>query len=116
MNAIEIIESFFTEDQIEVIKATIRYGSWGYTDHIFRSGDQKIAYCFCTSDAKFGLKGKYTPKQISGYFSAIEKIIEANKFDFINHESDYWGNWEKDEGMLLFDGDLLKELYKWSEK
>ena len=106
MKVAEVIESVFTQKEVEVIKATIRHGSWG---------DNEVAHGYCTEDAKRGLP-EYTARQIAGIFSGIAKKIKENGFDFMSHIPDYWERGRSSDGMLIVSDEVYREIEIWAKK
>ncbi len=113
MKVAEVIRSVFTEKEVEVIKATIRHGFWGDTSETMANGDNKVAYGYCTEDAKRGLP-EYTARQIAGIFSGIAKKIKENGFDFMSHVPDYWDEGNTNDGMLFVSDEVYREIEIWA--
>jgi len=113
MKVAEVIESVFTQKEVEVIKATIRHGLWGDTSETMANGEAKYGYGYLTKDAKRGLP-QYTPRQIAGIFSGIAKKIKENGFDFMCHIPDYWGEGKTSDGMLIVSDEAYREIEIWA--
>lgn len=108
MKTTELMEKSFTEEQIAVIKATVRSGYWGELYKYMASGEMKAAYGYSTSGVRVdGL----TAHQIAGIYSEIAKVIEENKFEFIAHTSDFLGD---GKGMLFISSDVDTEVSMWA--
>lgn len=115
MKATEVIESVFTQNEVEVIKATVRHGFWGDTSETTANGETKYGNGYLTEDAKRGLP-EYTARQIAGIFSGIAKKIKENGFDFMSHIPDYWGEGKTSDGMLFLSDEVIPELEEWAKK
>ena len=113
MKAAEIIESTFTQKEVEVIKATIRHGFWGDAKETMANGENKYGNGYFTEDAKRGLP-QYTARQIAGIFSGIAKKIKENGFDFMTHIPDYWGEGKTSDGMLFVSEEVYREIEIWA--
>lgn len=115
MRTAEIIESVFTKNEVDVLKATIRFGFWGDGSHVMGNGETKEGNGYFTEDAKMGVSD-LTPKQIAGVYSSIAKKIKGHKFGFMNHVSDYWETGKTSEGMIFLSDDVILELEEWAKK
>lgn len=115
MKATELMERSFSENQLAVIKATIKHGLWGDGSHEMASGETKEAWGFCTEDAKKGIIELH-PGQIGGIFSGIVKVIREKKFDFMNHVTDYWETGKTSDGMLFIAEDVVDEVKEWAKR
>lgn len=113
METIEILEKLFNENQLNVIKATVKYGGWGDAGVGDEDGVSFHGFGYCTSDAKEGFKD-LTNRQIAGVFSGISKILKKNKIDFMLHIPDYWGEGKTSDGMLFFKYDIHREIERWA--
>jgi hypothetical protein len=113
MKEIEILEKLFNETQLNIIKATVKYGSWGDADVDLPNGRYFHGYGYYTCDAKKGVKD-LTNRQIAGVFSGITKILKKNNIEFVKHIPDYWGEGKTSDGMLFFDTTISDEVEKWS--
>ena len=114
MKAIEIIESVFTKNEVEVIKSTIRHGFWGDTSETVANGENKYGYGYLTKDAKRGVN--LSPRQIAGFYSGIAKKINEHKFDFMSHIPDYWGEGKTSDGILFLSDDVIQEFEECAKK
>ena len=91
MNKItEKLATIFTEKQIQVLKDSWRYGSWGDAEVNFGKDKDEWGLGACTNDAKNG--GHFTGRQISGIMSGISKKIDATHTDMVVNFPDWWGD------------------------
>ena len=91
MNKItEKLATIFTEKQIQVLKDSWRYGSWGDAEVNFGKDKDEWGLGACTNDAKHG--GHFTGRQISGIMSGISKKIDATHTDMVVNFPDWWGD------------------------
>ena len=72
MKAIEILEANFSEQQINVVKSTVKNGGQGNADIDLPSGGYLNMYGYCTSEAKKSIT-ELTNRQIAGVYSGIVK-------------------------------------------
>ena len=114
MKATEVIESVFTQNEVDVIKATVRHGFWGDGSHVMGNGETKYGNGYLTEDAKRGVS--LSPRQIAGIYSGIAKKIKEHKFDFMSHVADYWGEGKTSDGMLFLSDEVIPELEEWAKK
>lgn len=114
MKATEVIESVFTQNEVDVIKSTIRHGFWGDTSETMANGETKYGYGYLTEDAKHGVS--LSPRQIAGVYSGIAKKIKEHKFDFMSHIPDYWGEGKTSDGVLFLSDEVTPELGEWAKK
>lgn len=95
MSKIEDIVSVLTEEQKQLLKDTIRYGSWGDADYDFldENGNTETVSMlgYCTNDAK--LAGNFSGRKVSAMFRSIYKKLCPNGIGrYISHHSDRWGD------------------------
>ena len=114
MKATEVIESVFTQNEVEVIKATVRHGFWGDTSETTANDETKYGNGYLTEDAKHGFS--LSPRQIAGIYSGIAKKIKEHKFDFMSHIPDYWERGRSSDGMLFLSDEVIPELEEWAKK
>lgn len=99
MNAMEIVKqivSVLTDDEKQLLKDTINYGSWGDGDMEFLDDNGNIEtdgmMGYCTNDAKLG--GHFKGCVVSTMFRSIYKKLckgEHNKVGrYISHCNDWW--------------------------
>lgn len=111
------ITSVLTAEQVQLLKDTIIYGSWGDTEEEFiEDGKVVTDWCFgyCTNDAKRG--GHFSGKKISSMFRSMFSRLNMidGKGKYISHCSDWWCD---GSGDMLFIRDLNDErLYESFEK
>ena len=84
------LATIFTEKQIQVLKDSWRYGSWGDAEVNFSKDKDEWGLGACTNDAKHG--GHFTGRQISGIMSGISKKIDATHTDMVVNFPDWWGD------------------------
>lgn len=114
MDEIKIVESIFTEKEIEVIKATILGGGWGDADFELANGQTVFGFGYPTSDAKIFVKS-ITKAQIAGHYSSIaSKIIRFN-LSFMQHIADYWDEGKTGDGMLFIKDDVYQKFEDWAK-
>ena len=121
MNKItEKLATIFTEKQIQVLKDSWRYGSWGDAEVNFGKDKDEWGLGACTNDAKNG--GHFTGRQISGIMSGISKKIDATHTDMVVNFPDWWDDGTGD--MIFFNiealgydnsSDAWEALDKWSK-
>ena len=121
MNKItEKLATIFTEKQIQVLKDSWRYGSWGDAEVNFGKDKDEWGLGACTNDAKNG--GHFTGRQISGIMSGISKKIDATHTDMVVNFPDWWDDGTGD--MVFFNIEALgfdnstdgwEALDKWSK-
>lgn len=97
INEVKNIVSVLTQDEQQLLKDTIRYGSWGDAPYNFLNEngeeDEEWADVYITNDAKEG--GHFSGRQISAMFRSIySKLCPSGKHKigkYISHASDWWG-------------------------
>ena len=103
--------SVLTDEQQQVLKDAINYGSWGDADYEFIKEDGSETetvgmYGYCTNDAKNA--GHFEGRKISGLFRSIyNKMCPEHHHQIgkvISHCSDWWGDGS---------GDMLFIRYTW---
>ena len=104
MNKItEKLATIFTEKQIQVLKDSWRYGSWGDAEVNFGKDKDEWGLGACTNDAKHGRH--FTGRLISGIMSGISKKIDATHTDMVVNFPDWWGDGTGD--MVFFNIEAL---------
>lgn len=87
----QVFGRYFNENEIQVIKDAILYGSWGDSEVRFGNDEEdSFGFGYCTNDAKRG--GHFAGRQISGLFSSISKKIEKFGINWMVHFPDWWGD------------------------
>lgn len=109
----QVLENQFTEAQIQVLKATIKYGCWGDADQEYLDGLTKWGFGYMTSYAKEGVIN-LTNRQIAGVYSGISKTLKMSNIDFMVHIPDYWDNGRTSDGMLFIATEYVDELEEWA--
>ena len=115
---IEEINGVLTTEQIQLIKDTINYGSWGDTEIGFNDGnggcETAYAYGYCTNDAKRA--GHFSGRQISAMFRSIYNKLGMNQYkgegqnDVFCHISDWWGDGSGDMFFIRCHGENDERL------
>lgn len=91
---VEEIVSVLTAEQQQLLKDTIRYGSWGDADYEFLTENGEIEtvpmFGYCTNDAK--LAGNFSGRKVSAMFRSIYKKLCPEHYNqigrFISHCND----------------------------
>nr|DAE85865.1 MAG TPA: hypothetical protein [Bacteriophage sp.] len=102
---VEEIVSVLTTEQQQLLKDTIKYGSWGDASYEFLTEKGEIEsvsmFGYCTNDAK--MAGNFSGRKISAMFRSIyKKLCPANNNQigrYISHCRDWW---EDGSGDMLF--------------
>ena len=98
MNKItEKLATIFTEKQIQVLKDSWRYGSWGDAEVNFGKGEDEWGLGSFTNYAKKGRH--FTGRQISGIMSSIAKKINSTGTNIIASFPDWW---DDGTGSMIF--------------
>lgn len=114
-NVKKLVEKL-TPDEQQLLKDTIKYGSWGDCDMEFLvDGKVKTFSCwgYCTNDAKTA--GHFSGRKISAMFKSIYKkfgIVE-NMGEVMCHMSDWWEDGSGD--MLFIRGDCVDAFEQWEK-
>ena len=121
-NMIEIndIVKELTEEQKQLLKDTIRYGSWGDSEYEFldENGEVETAGMigYCTNDAK--LAGNFSGRKISAMFKGIYMKLCPRYYNrigrYISHCHDWWGDGSGD--MLFIRSECVDEFEKWARR
>lgn len=103
-----------TEDEIQLLKDTIRYGGWGDSEYDFLTDGGEVVedsmFGYCTNDAKKG--GHFSGRKISSMFHSIyRKLCPTGKGKVISHCSDWWGDGSGD--MLFIRYSWVNDFEKW---
>lgn len=117
---VEEIVSVLTSEQQQLLKDTIRYGSWGDADYDFltENGDTETVSMFgyCTNDAK--MAGNFSGRKISAMFRSIyKKLCPANNNKigrYISHCRGWWGDGSGD--MLFIRTGYYQVFEEWARK
>lgn len=122
MNTIsEKLSTIFTEKQIQLLKDTWKYGSWGDSEVDFGGDEDEWGLGACTNDAKYGKH--FTGRQISGIMSGIAKKINTTHTNLIASYPDWWDDGTGD--MVFFNTrafgyenstEFWDALNKWSKE
>ena len=117
---VEEIVSVLTAEQQQLLKDTIRYGSWGDADYEFLTENGEIEtvsmFGYCTNDAK--LAGNFSGRKVSAMFRSIYKKLcpeHSNNIPrLISHSNDWWGDGSGDM-LFLRPGDY-QTFEEWARK
>ena len=117
---VEDIVSVLTEEQQQLLKDTIRNGSWGDADFEFLTDNGEIEtvpmFGYCTNDAK--LAGNFSGRKVSAMFRSIYKKLCPKHYNkigrFISHCNDWWGDGSGD--MLFIRGEYVEAFEEWSRQ
>ena len=117
---VEEIVSVLTAEQQQLLKDTIRYGSWGDADYEFLTENGEIEtvsmFGYCTNDAK--LAGNFSGRKVSAMFSAIYKKLCKEDYikigRFISQCNDWWGDGSGD--MLFIRTGYYQTFEEWARK
>lgn len=119
MGTIENLVKELTEEQKQLLKDTINYGSWGgdLVDFVDEDGNLygHHAYGYCTNDAKNA--GHFSGRKISAMFRAIYKKLcchDGIYGEFLTHYSDWWGDGTGD--MLFIKLELVNAFEEWARE
>ena len=118
MKTVEQIVSVLTEEEKQLLKDTIKYGSWGDANHGFLDEKGEIEtvsmYGYCTNDAK--LAGNFSGRKVSAMFrSMYRKLCPAchNRVGrYISHCNDWWGDGTGD--MLFIRTEVVDAFENWA--
>ena len=114
---IELIESVLSDEEQQLLKDTIRYGSWGDGQYDFKvDGEIRTEWMmgYCVNDAKDG--GHFEGKKLGPMFRSIYKKLglEKGAGEYISHASDWWGDGSGD--MLFVRDDVYQEIKEWAKE
>lgn len=115
---VEEIVSVLTEEQKQLLKDTIKYGSWGDSDYEFLNENGEIEidsmFGYCTNDAKNG--GHFSGRKVSAMFRSMYKKLcpyHHNQIGrVISHCHDWWGDGTGD--MLFIRYEYVDAFEKWA--
>lgn len=115
---VEEIVSLLTDEEKQLLKDTIRYGSWGDSDNEFLTENGEIEtvpmYGYCTNDAK--LAGNFSGRKVSVMFRSMYKKLcpyHHNQIGrAISHCHDWWGDGTGD--MLFIRSEYVDAFEKWA--
>lgn len=118
MKTIEEILYLLTQEEQQLLKDTIKYGSWGDAEYEFLSdnGDMEIVpmYGYFTNEAKLG--GHFSGRKISAMFRSIYKKLcpyDKNQIGkYISHCRNWWGDGTGD--MLFIREEYVDLFEKWA--
>lgn len=114
---INVFETVLTQDEQQLLKDTILYGSWGDCDMEFRNenGDVETvsAWGYCTNDAHRG--GHFKGRQIATMFRSIYRKLCPDKQmgRYMAQFHDWWGDGTGD--MLFLREDFTNDYYEWAK-
>ena len=118
MKTIEEIVSVLTDEQKQLLKDTIVYGSWGDCDYEFIGQDGKpetdYACGYITNYAKKA--GHFSGRKVSEIFRSMYRRLGlvGGIGEIISHASDWW---EDGSGDVLFIRDKYVRLFEqWSKE
>lgn len=114
------IVSVLTEEQQQLLKDTIRYGSWGDSEYDFIAENGEIEtlsmYGYCTNDAK--MAGHFSGRKVSAMFRSIyQKLCKENHNQigrYISRCNDWWGDGSGD--MLFIRKGYCQAFEEWARK
>lgn len=117
---VEEIVSVLTAEQQQLLKDTIRYGSWGDADYEFLAEKGEIEtvsmFGYCTNDAK--LAGNFSGRKVSAMFRSIYKKLCPEHHNqigrYISHCNDWWGDGSGD--MLFIRTGYYQTFEEWARK
>lgn len=107
---------FFDKNEIQAIKDTIRFGSWGDVEMTFADGKDAYSWGFCTNDCHKG--GHFKGREVTKIWSSIARKIRKTEAGlFLQHANDWWGDGTGDMMFVrldgFFDGDY-DDLIAWA--
>lgn len=114
------VVSVLTDEQKQVLKDSINYGSWGSADYEFIdvSGNVETVgmYGYCTNEAKNG--GHFEGRKISGLFRGIYSRLCSNEHHHqigrvLSHCRDWWGDGSGD--MLFIREEYVDAFEEWAK-
>lgn len=119
MKTVQEIVSVLTQEEQQLLKDTINYGSWGSGDYEFvdKQGQIETAqmYGYCTNDAKDG--GHFSGRIVSTMFRSIYKKMcsccKNQLGEIISHCNDWWEDGSGD--MLFIRENYVDEFEKWAK-
>lgn len=119
MAKINEILNALTEEQKQLLKDTINYGSWGDSDWEFinDNGDVETVpmYGYCTNDAKRA--GHFSGRKASAMFRSMYKKLCPTKYNkigrYISHCNDWWGDGSGD--MLFIRSPFYHDFEEWAK-
>lgn len=111
-----------TQDEQQLLKDAIKYGSWGNGEYEFLAVPDQLdeyetvgMYGYCTNDAKSG--GHFEGRKISAMFRSIYRKLcpsHNNKIGYIiSHCRDWWGDGSGD--MLFIREEYVDAFEEWSK-
>ena len=114
----EIVKEL-TEEQKQLLKDTIKYGSWGDSacDFLDENGEVEtvVMMGYCTNDAK--LAGNFSGRKVSAMFrSMYRKLCPAHYNQigrYISHCNDWWGDGSGD--MLFIRNEFVDKFEEWAK-
>lgn len=118
LKMIEEIVSLLTDEEKQLLKDTIRYGSWGDSEYEFlnENGESEMdsMYGYCTNDAKNG--GHFSGRKVSAMFRSIYKKLCPHCHNqignVVSHCHDWWGDGTGD--MLFIRYEYVDAFEKWA--
>lgn len=121
---IEEIVSVLTADEQQLLKDTIKFGSWGDADYTFlkldgtddKETDTVTMFGYCTNDAKDG--GHFAGRIVSTMFRSIYKkmcpCFHNTIGRYISHCRDWWGDGSGD--MLFIRSEYVDAFEAWARQ
>lgn len=115
------IVSVLTDEQQQVLKDCIKYGSWGDADYEFVDENGRIETCrmwgYYTNHAKDG--GHFTGRKVSGLFRGIYNRLCSKEYkneigEVISHCTNWWGDGSGD--MLFIRNEYVDEFENWAKQ
>lgn len=102
---VETIISILTDDEQQLLKDTIKFGSWGDADYTFLDDNGNLEtvmmWGYCTNDARDG--GHFSGRIVSQMFRSIYKKMCPKNYNQIGHIISHCRDWWDDgSGDMLF--------------
>lgn len=115
---VETIISILTDDEQQLLKDTIKFGSWGDADYTFLDDNGNLEtvmiWGYCTNDARDG--GHFSGRIVSQMFRSIyKKMCPKNHHQIghiISHCRDWWGDGSGD--MLFIRSEYVDAFEAWA--
>lgn len=110
--------NLLTEEQQQLLKDTINFGSWGDGEGSFldENGNyiESMMYGYITNDAK--MAGHFSGRKISAMFRSIYRKCcnEKGAGRVISHCSDWWGDGSGD--VLFVKSEFVDMMEEWASK
>ena len=115
---VETIVSILTDDEQQLLKDTIKFGSWGDADYMFLDDNGNLEtvmmWGYCTNDARDG--GHFSGRIVSQMFRSIYKKMCPENYHqighVISHCCDWWGDGSGD--MLFIRSEYVDAFDAWA--